>query len=71
MNYILLRADLSGHLLCSCKEMAEDYAIDRDGWHLAGEDQEAVSKVVVEIYTQSRVSEIGEVIAKCNKWQML
>jgi hypothetical protein len=34
------------------QKMAEHHAIDRDGWHLVGEDEEAVSKVVVGIYTQ-------------------
>lgn len=52
------------------RKMAEHDAVDRDGWHLVGEDQEAVRSEVVETYTKSRVYGIEEVIAKCEKWQI-
>jgi 2-polyprenyl-6-methoxyphenol hydroxylase-like FAD-dependent oxidoreductase len=52
------------------RKMAEHDAIDRDGWHLVGDDQEAVRAEVVEIYTKGQVNGIEEVIAKCEKWQI-
>jgi 2-polyprenyl-6-methoxyphenol hydroxylase-like FAD-dependent oxidoreductase len=52
------------------RKMAEHDAVDRDGWHLVGEDQEAVRSEVVETYTKGRVDGIEEVIAKCEKWQI-
>lgn len=52
------------------RKMAEHDAVDRDGWHLVGEDQEAVKAEVVETYTKGRVNGIDKVIAKCDKWQI-
>ena len=52
------------------RKMAEQDAVDRDGWHLVGEDQEAVRTEVVETYTKSRINGIDEVVAKCEKWQI-
>lgn len=52
------------------RKMAEHDAVNRDGWHLVGEDQEAVKKEVMEAYTRGRVSGLDELFAKCDKWQI-
>lgn len=53
------------------RKMSEHDAVDRDGWHLVGEDQEVVRKEVMETYTtHGRVKGIGNVIDKCDKWQI-
>ena len=50
--------------------MAENDAVNRDGWHLVGEEQEAVKTEVVEAYTKGRVNGIDEVFERCDKWQI-
>ncbi|KAM0708509.1 hypothetical protein Q7P35_005161 [Cladosporium inversicolor] len=52
------------------RKMAENDAVNRDGWHLVGEEQEAVKTEVVEAYTTGRVNGLDEVFAKCEKWQI-
>jgi 2-polyprenyl-6-methoxyphenol hydroxylase-like FAD-dependent oxidoreductase len=52
------------------RKMAEHEAVDRDGWHLAGEDQDAVRTEVLETYSQSRINGLQTVIAKCDRWQI-
>jgi 2-polyprenyl-6-methoxyphenol hydroxylase-like FAD-dependent oxidoreductase len=52
------------------RKMAEHEAVDRDGWHLAGEDQEAVRREVIETYSHSRIKGLEAVIAKCDSWQI-
>jgi len=52
------------------RKMTEHDAVDRDGWHLVGEDQEVVRKEVLETYTRGRVNGIQNVIDKCDKWQI-
>jgi 2-polyprenyl-6-methoxyphenol hydroxylase-like FAD-dependent oxidoreductase len=52
------------------RKMAENDAVNRDGWHLVGEEQEAVKTEVVEAYTNGRVNGIDEVFERCDKWQI-
>ena len=52
------------------RKMTEHDAVDRDGWHLVGEDQEIVRKEVIETYTKGRVNGIQDVIEKCDRWQI-
>ena len=52
------------------RKMAENDAVNRDGWHLVGEEQEAVKTEVVEAYTKGRVNGIDEVFERCDKWQI-
>jgi 2-polyprenyl-6-methoxyphenol hydroxylase-like FAD-dependent oxidoreductase len=52
------------------RKMTEHDAVDRDGWHLVGEDQEAVRTEVMETYTHGRVNGLQNVFAKCETWQL-
>ncbi|GAB7326350.1 hypothetical protein MBLNU13_g10387t3 [Cladosporium sp. NU13] len=52
------------------RKMAENDAVNRDGWHLVGEEQEAVKTEVIEAYTRGRVKGIDEIFEKCDKWQI-
>ena len=43
---------------------------ERDGWQLLGKDQEAMRKEVIENYKGGRVNGLGELIEKCERWQV-
>lgn len=52
------------------RKMSEHDAVERDGWHLDGKDQEAVKREITETYTKGRVNGLDEAIAKCESWQL-
>lgn len=52
------------------RKMAEQENAERDGWQLAGRDQEAMRKEVIDAYSGGRINGLKDTIAKCESWQI-